>query len=81
MPQRTSGVISVTDHRVLFFGTGFSRVKRMWWEIPRDAVTGATPAAKSMFFILFFADGSQAWFGGGHHDSDAIAAALKTPTP
>jgi hypothetical protein len=75
MPPRVSGIVCVTDRRVFFCGTGFVKVKRMWWQLPRTdvvAVVSGTP----LLFALQFADGSQAWFTGNQHHRASIANAL-----
>jgi hypothetical protein len=63
MPTRASGLLCVTDRRVLFFEAGFRTVKKMWWEIPRERIDGVEPGG---IFGLRFDDGSVASFGGGH---------------
>lgn len=75
MPKRTSGVVCVTDQRMLFFGiTAFSKVKKMWWGVPRNEVGGVEPG--DLLFAVRFTDGSMAWFGGNRNDYEAIASAL-----
>ena len=84
--KRMSGVLCITDRRVVFFrtgprglgelfGTGLTSSSELAGQVPRDQVAGLNRLDRLNYAVVL-SDGSEARFTGNRHDYVAIATAL-----